>query len=140
MQARIPTAINHVGLVVKDEDRAMHFYVDIVGLSRHPKVASWLAIGEGQAIHIIEIPEAQDADSLYHEIQHLALEVADLHAVLGALLKEGLRPFQMDFHGNTSDVTGIDNDLSFGIGTLFVRDPDGNLVEFVRLGKGIFSE
>ena len=29
--------------------------------------------------------------------------------------------------------------LGFGTGTLFVRNPDGNLIEFIEEGKGLFS-
>jgi hypothetical protein len=32
-----------------------------------------------------------------------------------------------------------DDPLSFGTQTLFVRDPDGNLIEFVEPGRGLFS-
>jgi catechol 2,3-dioxygenase-like lactoylglutathione lyase family enzyme len=33
-----------------------------------------------------------------------------------------------------------DDPLDFGTGTLFVRDPDGNLVEFLQMRRGIFTE
>ena len=31
-------------------------------------------------------------------------------------------------------------DIDKGIGTLYVRDLDGNLYEFVQLGRGIYAE
>jgi hypothetical protein len=49
-----------------------------------------------------------------------------------------LKPFQMDFEGNTKPLNSPDDDLSFGIGTIFVEDPSENLVEFLQLGHGIF--
>jgi len=33
-----------------------------------------------------------------------------------------------------------DDPLDFGTGTLFVRDPDGNLLEFLQMGRGFFTE
>jgi hypothetical protein len=36
-------------------------------------------------------------------------------------------------------VNSPDDPLDFGVGTLFVRDPDGNLVEFLQLGHGLFT-
>ena len=31
-------------------------------------------------------------------------------------------------------------DLTFGIGTVFVMDPDGNVMEFVNPARGIFAQ
>ena len=38
------------------------------------------------------------------------------------------------------DVTSSNDPLDFGIGTLFVDDPDGNAVEFLQPGRGIDRE
>jgi len=46
----------------------------------------------------------------------------------------------MDFEGKTKPIDSPEAPLDFGIGTLFVYDPDGNLVEFIQLGSGIFRE
>jgi catechol 2,3-dioxygenase-like lactoylglutathione lyase family enzyme len=56
------------------------------------------------------------------------------------LLRHGLTPFQADFQGNTRVVSAPDDPLDFGTGSLFVRDPDGNLVEFLQMGRGCFAE
>jgi catechol 2,3-dioxygenase-like lactoylglutathione lyase family enzyme len=37
-------------------------------------------------------------------------------------------------------IGSTDRPLDFGIGTIFVRDPDGNLIEFVEKDRGIFGE
>jgi hypothetical protein len=36
-------------------------------------------------------------------------------------------------------VTSGDAPLNFGVGSLFVRDPDGNVIEFLQPGHGIFT-
>jgi catechol 2,3-dioxygenase-like lactoylglutathione lyase family enzyme len=132
--------INHVCLVVRDQAASEKFYVGVMGLKRHHKVKSWFALTPNSTLHLVEIPEASADGSLYHEIQHFALEVTDLRVVLKTLLSERLSPFQMDFEGNQRQVGKETDSLDFGIGTLFVNDPDGNLVEFVQLGQGVFKE
>ena len=73
---------------------------------------------------MLNVPEAIVENSLYHNT---------------LLLKGGLKPFQMDFKGDTNEINGEADPLNFGTGTVFVYDPDGNLVEFIQLGRGIFS-
>ena len=133
-------AINHIGLVVRDQAKAERFYVDVLGLARHNKVDSWFHLNKSCLLHLIEIPEATTDSSLYHEVQHFALQVADLSSVLAVLIGHCLAPFQMDFEGNIRSVSLREDPLDFGIGTLFVNDPDGNLVEFLEAGKGKFRE
>jgi catechol 2,3-dioxygenase-like lactoylglutathione lyase family enzyme len=133
-------AINHVGLVTKDQAKAEEFYIGVLGLRRHKDVDSWFHLNESLLLHLIEIPEATVDKSLYHEVQHFALQVPNLDLVLKTLIDSRLNPFQMDFEGNIKQVVSRDDDLEFGIGTLFVEDPDGNLVEFLQMGKGKFKE
>jgi catechol 2,3-dioxygenase-like lactoylglutathione lyase family enzyme len=133
-------AINHVCLVVKDREASEKFYVGIFGLERHHKIPTWFVLNEQSTVHLVHIPEAEADNSLYHEIQHFALQVPDLYEIVDLLLEHNLKPFQMDFEGNTKEVKSLDDPLDFGIGTLFVYDPDGNLVEFVQIGRGLFVE
>jgi len=132
-------AVNHVCLVVKDRDAAEQFYNGLLGLERHHKISTWFVLNEQSTLHLVHIPEAEVDNSLYHEVQHFALQVPDLQEILALLLNNTQKPFQMDFEGKTKDVTSLDDPLDFGIGTLFVYDPDGNLVEFVQIGRGIFT-
>jgi catechol 2,3-dioxygenase-like lactoylglutathione lyase family enzyme len=136
----IINSINHVCLVVKEQTESEKFYVGILGLKRHHRVDSWFHLNQSSMLHLVEIPEASVDSSLYHEVQHFALEVPELRPVLGLLLSKNQKPFQMDFEGKTRPVDSPDDPLDYGIGTLFVYDPDGNLVEFIQLGSGIFRE
>ncbi len=133
-------AVNHVCLVVKDLAAAEEFYVGMLGLSRHHKIKTWFVLNQQSTLHLVNIPEAEVDNSLYHEIQHFALQVPNMQEVLALLLDHGKKPFQMDFEGKTKDVNEANDPLDFGIGTLFVYDPDGNLVEFLQIGRGIFTE
>jgi catechol 2,3-dioxygenase-like lactoylglutathione lyase family enzyme len=132
-------AVNHVCLVVQDQLKAEGFYIDVLGLRRHKVRDSWLHLTDATTLHLVEIPEASVDQSLYHEVQHFALQTGDLRNALGVLINAGLHPFQMDFEGNEKQVATSEDPLTFGIGTLFVNDPDGNLVEFIELGRGVFE-
>ena len=70
---------------------------------------------------------------------NIALQLPDLRAVLRVLLAGGIRVAQIDFGGGEREVSSGDDSLDFGVGSLFVRDPDGNLIEFLQLGHGIFT-
>ena len=132
-------AINHVGLVVKDLSAAERFYVDVLGLRRHHVRPSWFVLNATSTLHLIPLANPANADPPHHAYRHVALQVPDLRAVLRILLAGGLRVFQADFQGSEREVRDSDAPLDFGVGTLFVNDPDGNLIEFVQLGHGIFT-
>jgi catechol 2,3-dioxygenase-like lactoylglutathione lyase family enzyme len=132
-------AINHVGLVVSDLRAAERFYVDILGLRPHPIRPSWLVLNGTSTLHLIPLADKSTADPPHHAYRHVALQVPDLRTVLGVLLTGGVRVLQVDFEGNQREVTSNDDPLDFGVGSLFVHDPDGNLIEFLQLGHGIFT-
>jgi catechol 2,3-dioxygenase-like lactoylglutathione lyase family enzyme len=132
-------SINHVCLVVKNLEAAKRFYCDTLGFSVHHKVSSWLILNQKSTLHLVNIPEAEVDNSLYHEIQHFALQVPSLRGVLRELLAAGAPVFQMDFEGQERAVSTVEDPLDFGLGTIFTRDPDGNLVEFLQLSHGIFK-
>lgn len=72
---------------------------------------------------------------------HAALQVRDLHAVLARLLDSGQHPYQLSLSNpEPRYVQDPDDELTYGLGTLFVNDPDGNVLEFVDVTKGIFAE
>ena len=131
--------IHHVGLVVKDRVVAERFYVDVLGLERVPSRPSWLRLNATHAIHIIPLGSGED-EPRHHRYRHVALQVVDLRPVLHLLLDHGLRVFQTGFDGVEEEITSREDPLEFGIGSIFVRAPDGNLIEFLQLGHGIFDD
>jgi catechol 2,3-dioxygenase-like lactoylglutathione lyase family enzyme len=132
-------AIHHVGLVVKDREVAEGFYVDVLGLERVPGRPAWFKLNATHAIHLIPLGTGEP-EHAHHRYRHVALRVADLRVVLDRLLGNGIRGFQADFEGNEKVVVASDDPLDFGTGSLFALDPDGNTIEFVQLGRGIFAE
>lgn len=134
--------LNHVSLRVTDLDRARAFYTGVLGLKPHPQKTNWLGVGQGCLIHLMT-PALDDAGTTppTDPARHVALEVASLEEAVAALLKGGLRPYQATVDQKSfRDVTSADQPLDFGIGTVFVRDPDDNVIEFVQRGRGILGE
>lgn len=136
--ASVFNAVNHICLVVKNREASERFYVDGLGLKRHERIPSWFYLTRSTTLHLVEISEAASDASAYRTVQHFALEVSDLRAVLKMTLFNHLSPFQMDIRRSAKRIVSADDPLNFGTGTLFVYDPDGNLIEFIQLGKGSF--
>lgn len=135
-------SLNHVGIRVKDMDAATRFYVDLLGLTKIEKKPNWLSIDDGQMVHLMPATEeSNDGHDIGDLARHVALEVVSLETTVDFLLQKGLKPFQSELGKDPArkDLTDS-SDLTFGIGTIFVADPDGNIVEFVDLSRGIFKE
>jgi glyoxylase I family protein len=117
-------ALNHVSLLVSDTARALDFYHGLLGLAidaARPDLGfpgAFLNTGNAQ-IHLLELVPAAARDAAAKHggrDRHVALDVADLDAVVAAL-----------------DGAGIAYTLSrSGRRALFCRDPDGNAVELVE--------
>jgi glyoxylase I family protein len=118
------TGINHVSLLVGDTARALAFYRDLLGLAsvrERPALGftgAWLELGHGQQLHLLEIDGAGRGLRTGHggRDYHLALDVADLDAVIAALDAAGVA-FTQSRSGRRA---------------LFCRDPDGNALELVE--------
>jgi len=131
-------AIHHVGLVVKDLEASERFYVDVLGFERAPN-RPWFRLNATSAIHLIPFGTGEP-EPPHHRFRHVALRVADLRSAHKLLLGKGLRLFQAGFDGSEKVVESADDPLDFGTGSLFLHDPDGNLIEFLQLGHGIFAQ
>jgi len=134
--------LNHVSLRVSDLDQARRFYTGMLGLQPHPQRSTWLGAGQGCLIHLMT-PTLDDAkpNPPTDPARHVALEVASLEEAVTTLLKGGLRPYQATVDQKSfKEVVSVDQPLDFGIGTVFVRDPDDNVIEFVQRGRGVLGE
>lgn len=125
----------HAGIVANDVDRLAAFYEDVIGLESiaTPKAQSprmmpfrWLGLGEHE-LHIVQRdPDiARDLGlSINPSLQtHFALLVDDLAALKGRLTESETE--WIEWGG-----VGIR-----GLNQIFVRDPDGNVVEFEQLDE-----
>lgn len=131
--------VDHVGVRVTDMERAKRFYTRVLGLEPRPERPNWLGLDQGFPVHLM--PASRDElPGPMEPARHFALRVDGLESVVGLLLAHGLAPFQA-----TADqkhhraITSADDPLDFGIGTVFVQDPDGNVVEFIEHGRGVFA-
>ena len=130
-------SLHHGGLPTRDAARAKKFWCDVLGFVAFPAKDNWLGWdGVTYPVHLMPPDEASPGISLS---RHLAIEVDRLESVLIPLLKAGLAPFQAALAGERQRILSPDQPLDFGIGTIFVHDPDGNLIEFVQKGRGIFT-
>ena len=115
---------DHVSMVVADTERALIFYRDIMGLkvfADRPKLAfsgAWLVVGEGQQIHLLEVPNPDSLNRPEHggRDRHAAFRVSDLNEIRKRLENADI--------GYTMSKSGRR--------ALFCRDYDGNTLELIE--------
>jgi glyoxylase I family protein len=108
--------LHHVSINVSDVDRAVSFYVDVLGLELLPRPelgigGAWLGLAGGSQIHLIEAEVPPDVG------QHFAMAVDDIDAAVGALRANGVTVRGPQPVGDT------------GARQAFFADPDGNRLE-----------
>jgi glyoxylase I family protein len=115
--------VDHVSFAVRDLERSLAFYRDVLGLRPAPRPdlgfpGAWLAAGEAQ-VHLIEVPADFDAGSPPASLNplggHAAFAIDDYTTTLAALQARGL------------EVLALGADA----GQMWVRDPDGNIIELI---------
>lgn len=117
--------INHLAIFVVDLQKSNHFYMNIIGLDTIPEPFhdgkhTWLAIGPGSSLHIIEGAKARIE---HFKNNHLCFSVASVDAFVETLKKNNM-PFE--------DVSGKKNTVSLrvdGVKQIWLQDPDGYWIE-----------
>jgi methylmalonyl-CoA/ethylmalonyl-CoA epimerase len=131
------TAIDHVGVAVRDLDEAIAFYTDVYGMRlAHQEVneeqgvrEAMMAVGDsGSCIQLLaplseESTIAKFLDRSGPGIQQLAYRVADLDAVSTTLRERGLRLLYDEPRRGTSDSR---------VNFIHPKDAGGVLVELVE--------
>ena len=127
--------LHHINVNVDDLDRAVAFYRDVIGLPLDPTPeqgmpSQFFRIGERQQIHMNQVPDTRGFRS------HFALEVPDFMAVFERCKAAGAIDVE---------VWGKVRALPNGKMQMFVRDPDGNLVEIgtppgVEMDASLFED
>lgn len=105
--------LNHVSVRIRDLGRSRAFYEGLLGLERAPRPdlglpGAWYGIGASQ-LHLIE--SEKSFDGIDPTDPHFALEVPSVAAV-----KQELEARSVPY-------------LALGDAQLWIRDPDGNVVE-----------
>jgi len=116
--------MNHVSFPVRDLERSLHFYCDVLGLAPLPRPnlpfpGAWLG-KDGIQVHLIVPPEGAPLGapppSLNPLAGHVAFTIDDYETVVATLRAAGLATLE----------AGPE------IGQLWVRDPDGHLIELIQ--------
>jgi len=121
----------HTAYVVKDMEKSLHFYCDILGFKkifelRRPETnepwIEYLKVKEGQFIELFYGGEKSNAvDMQTAGYNHLCLEVDDIHEIAEHLKSKGV----------TLDVEPKQGlDLNY---QCWAKDPDGNRIEFMQM-------
>ena len=120
------TGLNHVSFPVRDLERSVRFYEDVLGLVPIPRPnlpfpGAWLG-GNGIQVHLIVPPDGaplgNPPPSFNPLAGHVAFAIADYDAVVRALHAAGVETLEAGSE----------------IGQLWVRDPDGHLIELIQMG------
>ena len=116
-------AVNHISFSVSDLDASLAFYRDVLGLEAIPRPefgipGAWLKAGNSE-VHLIARPEGVPAG----------------HTSEGLSPLENHQAFAVDDYQKTVDHLKSHNlevlETSPKQGQLWVKDPDGNVIEFI---------
>ena len=123
--------IQHVSITVTDVEKARDFYTRTLGFQEVPRPAFdfpgiWYSLGGDLQLHIILNDElvkpAVERETITARYGHFALWTEDADATAARITELGL-PCRDVVSGPT------------GLRQVFVKDPDGNMVEFIGPSK-----
>ena len=118
------SGMSHVSFPVRDLERSLRFYRDILGLEPLPRPnlpfpGAWLG-RNGIQVHLIVPPEGVELGAPPPTLNplggHVAFAIGDYDAVAAALRSAGLETLEAGSE----------------VGQLWIRDPDGHLIELIR--------
>ena len=116
------TGLLHVAILISDLEAAKQFYEGILGLKQKPRPnldspGVWYNVGDLELHLIVTTQQLLSANERPNKDSHLALAVEDYELIKKELKEAGV-PF-----GESSARTP----------QIFVRDPDGNLIELQKM-------
>ena len=114
--------VHHISMVVSDTERSRQFYRDILGLEEVPRnpiipfPGAWFQVGT-RHIHLLEVHNQDPTERVGSgpEDRHIALLVDSVQDLMNHLTDKGCK-FVYRERANA----------------VFIRDPDGNAIEFVQ--------
>ncbi len=120
--------LNYVVLIVEQLDRALDFYVEVLGLSLGHRSGPYAQLNTGTT-RLALYERAAMAETLGRALRapaqdapgfELGFKVSDVDATFSALLKQGV------------PAVTPPTDRHWGQRTAYVRDPDGHLIELAQ--------
>ena len=90
-------------------------------------------------IHLMPINGSAEGNDTSDCARHVWLEVESLEEVVTTLLARRIKPFQCEIDATKRRELADASDLTFGIGTVFITDPEGNVIEFMQDNRGVFA-
>ncbi len=116
---------NHQALQVKDLDKSVAFYQDILGLPEiedktEQEHIRWFSMGDQKELHLIE---DQNAPTPPVKGVHMALSTTDLDALTNWLNDRGI------YFENWMGEEGTTNTRPDGVRQIYLQDPDGYWIE-----------
>jgi len=123
--------LNHVSITVTDVAKAREFYTNVLGFQEIARPAFdfpgiWYSLNNGLSLHLILndrlVRPAVERSMIEARYAHFALWTEDADATAAKIEKLGL-PCRDVVSGPT------------GLRQVFVKDPDGNMVEFIGPSK-----
>jgi catechol 2,3-dioxygenase-like lactoylglutathione lyase family enzyme len=122
--------IGHTAFVTSDMEKSLHFYCDVLGLTKafeiHDEAGNpwivYIQVTEFQFVELFYGGKAPTTDNTWQTgYNHMCFEVDDIEATASHLRASGI----------TLDVEPKQGlDLNY---QCWVRDPDGNRIEFMQL-------
>lgn len=125
-------ALDHVAVIAADVERARHFYGTVLGMDEVPRPASfsfpgvWFRSGSAE-VHVIgegDVGRAALLQPAYYErelrrgyLPHMAFIVSDIERVVAHLASCDV------------PIVGGPQPRGDGVTQLFIRDPDGYVIE-----------
>jgi catechol 2,3-dioxygenase-like lactoylglutathione lyase family enzyme len=111
---------HHIALVVKDLEKCIWFYGEVLGLATIERPAfnfpgHWFQVGATTQLHLMVFDE-----TIPRTMRHIAIEVEDFAETIQTLKAQGIKVTE----GPGKRVDGSDY--------LFCNDPDGNLIEMTK--------
>lgn len=149
------SSVGHTGITVSDLDRSIRFYREVLGLPVSEPVRCAGEMFEkitgvaGAEIdvsfvrapgHVVELLCYRKPQNLARStlracdpgFWHLALKVAEIDRVVAAVERSGFKPL--------SAVQGVSEGPLKGLRVVYVRDPDGVVLELIEEPPGIVLE
>jgi catechol 2,3-dioxygenase-like lactoylglutathione lyase family enzyme len=146
------TTLAHTGLTVRDLDRSLAFYRDVLGMevvfeqekrggylaeivgypNAHVRMAHLQFPGGGHRVELFEYlqptPQGEPGEPRDVGITHVCLAVDDIDVVFGRVVAAGASP--------VSAPVLVDTGANAGGRGVYVRDPDGTLLELFQPPEG----